>query len=197
MRAPCFREGKQAALGALLVVVILGAVGCGSDKNDPPGHVSGESLLMIEDRVCGFFDPEVLAEVAGDDLVSSGDGLGPANERRTERDSCHVTRRGGGGVVLDAAVTEVPSSLVKSEKATAPSLGPGCVEATDLKSWPVAVLCQDNYGVTARATSTQRSITINLNVPYGEDEKKAANSAVVLLENLNKNVERYDREHPE
>lgn len=187
-------NGNLRWIGAMAVAALLGSMAaCGGDKEEP-AYVPGESLLVVDGKVCGFFDPSLIEESFDEELYSYGEGIESRSKRLTRVSECEL-------IGAESSQTYVHAETSERSKPLDPSDGPGseatgCSRPPSLKEWELGGVCVSDTRVVATATSSERYIEVAVNIEQ-MSETEATDTAVRLIENLNKNVDRYDSEHGE
>lgn len=186
--------GNLRWIGAMAIAILLGSVAaCGVDEEEPT-YVPGESLLVVDGKVCGFFDPSVIDESFDEEMYSYGEGIEPRSKRLTRVSECELIGAKSSQTYVHAETSERSKPLDPS--AGSASEAPGCSRPSSLKGWELGGVCVSDTRVVATVTSSERYIEVAVNIEQ-MSETEAADTAVRLIENLNKNVDRYDREHGE
>lgn len=181
--------------GALAVAaVLLGSVAACRADEEKPAYVPGDSLLVVDGKVCGFFDPSLIEESFDEEMYSYGEGIESRSKRLTRVSECDLIGADSSQTYVRAETSERSKPLEPPDGSDAEA--PGCSRPPALKQWELGGVCVTDARVVATATSSERYVEVAVNIEQ-MSETEATDTAVRLIENLNKNVDRYDREHGE
>lgn len=179
---------------AMAVIVLLGSLAACGGRAKEPAYVPGESLLIVDGKVCGFFNPSLIDESFDEELYSYGEGIEPRSKRLTRVSECELVGAEPSQTYVHAETSERSKPLEPSDGSV--SEATGCSRPPGLKEWQLGGVCVSDARVVATVTSSERYIEVAVDIEQ-MSETEATDTAVRLIENLNKNVDRYDREHGE
>lgn len=187
-------RGAELVTGLLAAIVLLQA--CGAPEDDDPSRAEGEELLVIDGKVCGYFDKSLLAErFDNEPMYSSGGGIEQAlDDVAPGGDQCRLKGVNFAGTFVDAYFSR-PSE--ESFQPNAGTLAPGCESLPAREDWGTAQVCQMSNYVELDAASAERHIRIAVYLDVRNDPAWAESVAVDLLDNMRENVDTYLAEHPQ
>lgn len=182
-------HGPMAAAAVLLAAILI-LPSCGRPDDDIPSPAEGEELLVIDGKVCGYFDKSLLAERFDDEpMYSSGGGIEQAfDDVAPGGDQCRLKAVNFAGTFVDAYLSQ-PSG--DGSQPNAGTLPPGCESLPALEDWATAQVCTMSNYVELDAASAERHIRISVYLDVRDDPAWAESVAVGLLKNMSENVDTY------